>query len=224
MKTVPVELTVELRSTDGTSAEFYQTDEGLIQEMFRLLAAPRLLAQPHLLLASEHGASMIPCRGIDMLLARTSAPTPPIFPLALALGRLDIIEAPEDWSLNRSAVTQDDRDGEPERTCRLTSQVEIYTLGGWRVNLKVVAMARGNALDERQLFAHLFNLPAIPFRLEAGGIGLINPTNITRVSARPRPDSLPGTALPLALRRWTPLLQRGCEPALASPSDLEDKR
>ena len=48
-------------------------------------------------------------------------------------------------------------------------------------------------------------MPTIPFRLEEGGFGLINTANIMRVSAWPKPEALPGIALPLALRRWTPL-------------------
>jgi hypothetical protein len=52
----------------------------------------------------------------------------------------------------------------------------------------------------------LFDLPAIPFRLKAGGIGFINPENITRVSAHPTPDALPSTALPMELRRCKPTL------------------
>lgn len=67
MNTIPVDLTVEFRSADGTSTEFYQANEERIRETLHLLAAPRLLAQPHLMLASEHGASLIPCRGIDMI-------------------------------------------------------------------------------------------------------------------------------------------------------------
>ena len=47
-------------------------------------------------------------------------------------------------------------------------------------------------------------MPTIPFRLEEGGFGLINTANIMRVSAWPKPEALPGIALPLALRRWTP--------------------
>ena len=106
----------------------------------------------------------------------------------------------------------------------LTSRVEIHTLGGWVVTLKAVVKARGNVHNERQLFAHLLNVPAIPFRLKEGGLGLINPTNITRVSAWPKPDALPGTALPLALRRCTPSLQRGGKPSLAPLSDHKSER
>jgi hypothetical protein len=58
--------------------------------------------------------------------------------------------------------------------------------------------------DDRRLFAHLLNVPAIPFRLEAGGFGLINPGNITRLSMWPKPDAIPETALPLELIRQAP--------------------
>jgi hypothetical protein len=85
------------------------------------------------------------------------------------------------------------------------------------VNLKVLVMARGNVHDERQLFAHLLKLPGIPFRLREGGIGIINPANITRLSAWPKPDSLPGNTLPLALRRWTPSHSEGRQTGVDAP-------
>lgn len=197
-----VDLTVEICSADGNSAEFYQAEEERIAEALRSLATPRLLGQSHLVLASEHGASMIPCRGIDLLRARTSAPTPLSFPLTLPAGLLDIVETAADCP--DSPVAEAPPEPEPGTAPPLTSQVEIHTLGGWRVTLKAVARAHGSVHDERQLFAHLLTLPAIPFRLEAGGFGLINPANLTRLSARPRPSVLPGHALPLALLRGTP--------------------
>jgi hypothetical protein len=42
----------------------------------------------------------------------------------------------------------------------------------------------------------IFQVPVIPFTLCTGGIGLINPSNLTRATACPAPDSLPETALP----------------------------
>ena len=198
--TSTVDLTIELRSADGSSTEFYQADEEHVREALRLLAAPRLFAQPHLLLTSQHCASMIPCKGIDMILARTPARTPLKFPLNLPQGLFDIVEQPEAWPDNKSAAIED-QNGQPRRR---NSQMEIHTLGGWAVTLKAVAMIRGNVQDERQLFAHLPDVPTIPFRLEEGGFGLINTANIMRASAWPKPEALPGIALPLALRRWTP--------------------
>jgi hypothetical protein len=224
MNTRPVDLTVELRSANGASAEFYQADEERIQQTLRLLAAPRLLAQPHLVLASENCASLIPCKGIDMILARTSAQAPLTFPLSLPAGIFDIVEQPEAWPDNHSAATEDHQDRALGQERRRNSQVEIHTLGGWTVTLRAVAVIHGNVQDERQFFAHLPGVPAIPFRLEEGGLGLINTANITRASAWPKPDALPGTALPLALGRWTPALQRGGKPSLAPLSDHKIER
>ena len=195
-----VDLTIEFRSANGSSTEFYQPHEERIRETLGLLAAPRLFAQPHLLLASEHCASMIPCKGIDMILARTSARTPLKFPLNLPAGLFDIVEQPDAWPDNQSAPIED-RNRQPHGR---DSQVEIHTFGGWTVTLKMVAMIRGSVQDERQFFCHLPDVPTIPFRLEQGGFGLINTANIMRVSAWPKPAAFPGIALPLALSRWTP--------------------
>src|SRR4029077_18919828 len=108
------------------------------------------------------------------------------------------------WPDNKSAAIEDQIEQEHGQPRRRSSHVEIHTLGGWTVTLNAVAMIRGNVQDERQLFSHLPDVPTIPFRLEEGGFGLINTANILRVSAWPNPEALPGTALPLALRRWTP--------------------
>ena len=221
MNTIPVDLTVELRSADGTSTEFYEAEEERIRETLHSLAAPRLLSQPHLVLASEYGASMIPCRGIDMILARTSAQSPPIFPLIFPAGLLDITEAGEDVPDDNFFTDLHDGDWP---LGPLVSHVEVQTLGGWTVTLKILATTGSTVHDQRQWLAHFMNLPVVAFRLQKGGIGLINPNNITRVSAYPTPDGVPETTLPLALRRCTPSLQRGGKPSLASLSDHESER
>jgi hypothetical protein len=199
-ETNPIDLTLELRSANGSSTEFYQADEERVRETLRLLAAPRLFAQRHLLLASQHCASMIPCKWIDMILVRTFARTPLKFPLNLPVGQFDIVGQPEAWLDNKS-VAIEDQNGQPHRRNAL---VEIQTLGGWTITLKATAMIRETVQDERQFFSHLPDVPTIPFRLEEGGFGLINTANIMRASAWPKPEALPGIAMPLVLRRWTP--------------------
>jgi hypothetical protein len=189
------DLTLELRSANGSSTEFFEADEERVRETLRLLAAPRLFAQLHLLLASQHSASMIPCKGIDVILARTTAPLPLKFPLDLPAGSFDIVERPNGWEYDKSAAIED-QDGLPRRR---SSQIEIHTLGGWTITLEAVAQFHGNTHDERQFFSRLPNLPTIPFRLAEGGFGLINTVNIMRVSVWPKPETLPGIALPLAL-------------------------
>jgi len=197
MNTNRVYLSLEVRSANGSSTEFYEADSKRVSEALRLLAAPRLFAEPHLLLASQLCASMIPCKGIDMILARTSARTPMQFPLDLPAGLFDLVEQQDELPDNGSA-TIEDQGGQPRRR---DSLLEINTLGGWTVTLKTVAKFHGNLQDERQFFSQLPGLPTVPFRLKEGGFGLINTGNIVRVSAWPRPEVLPETALPLELRR-----------------------
>lgn len=197
-ETNPIDLTLELRSANGSSTEFYQADEKLVRETLSLLAAPRLFAQRHLLLASQQCARMIPCKWIDMILVRTFARTPLKFPLDLPVGLFDIVEQSEGWPDNKSGAIEN---GQPHRR---NAQVEIHTLGGWTVTLKARAMIRGSVQDERQFFSQLPDVPTIPFKLEEGGFGLINTANIMRASAWPKPEALPGIALPLVLRRSTP--------------------
>jgi hypothetical protein len=120
------------------------------------------------------------------------------------VGQFDIVERPEAWPGNPSVAMDDQNSQERGQPQRRSLQVEIHTFGGWTITLKAVAMIRGNLQDERQLFAHLPEMPTLPFRLEEGGFGLINTANIMRASARPKPEALPGIALPLELLRSTP--------------------
>jgi hypothetical protein len=204
MITITTDLTIELRSANGSSTEFYQANEESVREALRLLAAPRLFAQPHLLLTSQHDASMVPCKGIDMILARTSARTPLKFPLNLPVGLFDLVEQPEAWPDHGSAAIEDQNERERGQPGRRSAQVGIHTLGGWTVTLRAVAMIGGTVQDERQFFSHLPEVPTIPFRLPEGGFGLINTANIVRASAWPKPEALPGIALPMDLLRWNP--------------------
>jgi hypothetical protein len=214
MSKIPMDLTVELRSADGTSTEYYQTNEERIQEALRLLADPRLFAQRHLLLTSRQCASMIPCNGIDMIIVRTTASIPVKFPLNVPLGLFDLIERTEDLPEDNSAAAEEHCERKPGQAHRLNARVEIRTFGGWAVSLQAVAVIRGHAQDERHFFSHLPDAPTIPFRLREGGFGLINNANITVATATPKPDALPGNPLPLILRRQMPSLRRGDESAL----------
>jgi len=56
--TTPTDLAIELRSANGSSTEFYQADAEPVHETLRLLASPQLFAQRHLLVTSQHCASI----------------------------------------------------------------------------------------------------------------------------------------------------------------------
>jgi len=195
-----VDLTLEFRSADGTSTVFYQADEERVRKTLHLLSPPRLLTQPQLVLASEHGVTVLPVRGIDIILARTSGHVPLIFPLIFPAGLLDITEVGE--NVPDDNFCEKPRDGH-WRLSPLVSRVEVRTLGGWAVALRILLGAGNTVLDHRQWFAHLMNLPVLAFRLQKGGIGLINPNNVTRVTVDPPPDGVPEAALPMELLQGT---------------------
>ena len=185
--TTTLDLTIEIRSADGVATEFYETDGARIRKTLLELMTPRLLTQPQLRLAWEYGVHEIPIRTIDVILARARAPAPVIFPLIFPAGLLDIAEVRGD-QLDSGLAEHADADWSSQAS-PVTSQWEIHTAGGWVGRLKMLAMNRGRIQGERRSLTHFLNLPAIPFRLEGGGIGLINPNNIIRVRV-PRTGSL----------------------------------
>ena len=72
---------------------------------------------------------------------------------------------------------------------------EIHTLGDWMIRLKLETIIPETVQEQRQLWNHLLDLPAIPFRLMADGIGAINPANIVRATVCPPLDGIAETAL-----------------------------
>jgi len=199
MSTNRTTLTMEIRSANGSTTEFFESDKERVREALRLLAAPRLFSEPHLLLASQDCASMIPCRGIDMILVYTSAQLPIKFPLDLPAGHFDFVEHEYAWPDDKGHSI-DEQGPQRGQSRQRYAQLEIHTVGGWAVTLKAVATFHGTLQDEIQLFSRLPNFPTIPFRLKDGGFGLLNTANIVRVSAWPKPEVIPALSLPLELR------------------------
>ncbi len=200
MTTTNIDLTIEIRSEDGSHTQFYQNDEDSISKILPRLITPRLFTQPFLTLASERSVSTVPCRTIDVMLVRT--PTTP--PLHLPPGFLDIVEVDPEAFHNEAVlniVTNADGEGLPTEAEGATSHVEIHTIGDWMIGLRLRTAIQATIQDQRQLMAHFFELPVIPFRLETGGVGFINPTNISRVTVYPAFEGVAETSLPADLLR-----------------------
>ena len=199
------DLTLEVLSTDGTAAEFYQSDAERVAKVLRFLATPRLFTEPQLTLASEHSVTAIATRTIDVILARTNAPVPEVLPMKSPAGPIDICEVAHLVPENNDSLVITERRRERAEPPNLRSfRVEVSTGGGWSKVLRVRAQVRGTVLDRRQTFTHMFEVPVIPFKLCTGGIGFINPSNLIRATAYPTPDSLPETALAMEFLRWNP--------------------
>lgn len=189
-------LNIDLLTIDGLSSQFYQPDENCVHDALRHFNNPRLFIQPKWVFASENHVSTITSHSIAIILARTNCPLPPIFPLNSPAGPVYVTEAGDDWGHDELPLGFNDRPhGGPENSGWRSFRVEFNTLGGWKGALEVRAQDRGTAVDRQQTFAHYLELPVIPFKLRAGGVGLINPANLTWVSSYPAPDALPKSAL-----------------------------
>jgi len=185
MKTTNSDLTLDICTEDGTRTRFVQNDEASAGKALRQLVSPRLFNQPLLTLVSEHCVSAIPSRTIDLILARTESPPP----LALPPGWLDAVETDGE-------AFPDIADPEAlPTTGRAELLAEIHTLGDWMIRLKVEIIVPPTVQEKRIVRHHFLDVPVIPFRLRTGGIGLINPSNISRVTVYPAFEEVGETAL-----------------------------
>jgi hypothetical protein len=185
-----LDLTLDICAEDGSRTRFYQSAGESVGKTLRQLISPRLFNQPLLTLASEHSVSAIPSRTIDLILAHTGSP--PALPLPPQW--LDIVEVNGDTFQDNACAFESP--GAPDKTI---SVVEIHTLGDWMVRLKVEISIQATIQEERQFLAHFSDLPVIPFRLQAGGIGFVNPPKISRVTVFPPLKGVAETALEVDL-------------------------
>ncbi len=186
MTTTHPDLTLDVLTEDGARTRFVQADEASAKRSLRQLVSPRLFTPPLLTLASEHSMSAIPTRTIDVILAHTASPPP----LPLPSGWVDAVEVNDEAlvdleTLEASAAAEN----------KHVMLAEIHTLGDWIIRLKLETIVVETLQEKRHLWNHFLDLPVIPFRLKAGGLGAINTANIVRATVCPPIDGVAETAL-----------------------------
>jgi hypothetical protein len=137
-------------------------------------------------LASEHSITAIPTRTITMIHAHTASP--PMLPLPS--GWVDAVQINDDTLIHLAELK-----GSGAAENKNIMLVEIHTLGDSLIRLKLETIIPETVQEERQLWNHLLDLPAIPFRLMADGIGAINPATIVRATVCPPIAGVAETAL-----------------------------
>jgi hypothetical protein len=191
MTTTHQNLTIDICTEDGARTRFVHAGEASVIKTLRQLVSPRLFTPPLLTLASEQSTSAIPTRTIDIILAHTASPPP----LPLPGGWVDAVEVNDEALLNLEAL---------EASAAVENKhvmlAEIHTLGDWMIRLKLETILPATIQEEHHLWNHFLDLPAIPFRLKAGGIGVINPANIVRATVCPPIDGAAEAALSADLK------------------------
>ncbi len=186
MNITPLDLTLDICTEDGSRTRFIQKDADRINKTLRQLVTPRLFTPPLLTLASEHSVSAIPTRTIDVILAHMASPPP----LLLPSGWVDAVEVNDETLVNLA-----DLEALAAAENKHVMLAEIHTVGDWMIRLKLETFAPATIQEKRQLWNHMLDVPAIPFRLKAGGIGAINPANVVRVTVCPPLDGITEPAL-----------------------------
>ena len=186
MTTTHQDLTIDICTEDGARTRFVQADEASANRTLQQLVSPRLFTPPLLTLASEHSMSAIPTRTIDVILAHTASP----LPLPLPGGWVDAVEVSDEATLDlktleASAAAED----------KHVMLAEIHTVGDWMIRLKLETVVVETIQERRQLWNRCLDLPAIPFRLKSGGLGVINTANIVRATVCPPIEGVAETAL-----------------------------
>jgi hypothetical protein len=187
MTTTHQALTIDICTEDGARTRFVQTDEASVERTLRQLVSPRLFHPPLLTLASERSLSAMPTRTIDLILAHTTSPPPP---LPLPGGWLDAVEVNDAAWCNLEAL-----EASAAAENKNVLLAEIHTLGDWMIRLRFETIVVETIQEERQLWNHLVDLGAIPFRMQAGGIGAINVANIVRATVCPPIEGVAETGL-----------------------------
>lgn len=193
MTTTHPNLALDICTEDGARTQFVETDAASIEKTLRQLVSPRLFHQPMLTLASERSLSAMPTRTIDLILAHTASPIPP---LPLPSGWVDAVEVNDEALCNLEAL-----EAAAAAENKHVMLAEIHTLGDWMIRLKLETIVPETIQEARHLWNHLLDLPAIPFRLKAGGIGAINTASIVRATVCPPIDGVAETALSADLLR-----------------------
>ena len=187
MKTTDQDLTIDICTEDGARTRFLQTDKASAEGTLRQLVSPRLFTPPLLTLASEQSTSAIPTRTIDVILAHTTSSLPP---LPLPSGWVDAVEVTDEALVNLASW-----EASAAAEGKHVMLAEVHTSGDWMILLKLETIVTASVQEERHLWNHFLELPAIPFRLKAGGIGVINPANIVRATVCPRVEGAAETAI-----------------------------
>ena len=179
------DLTLDICTENGSRTRFHQHDQHIAQKTLRQLVSPRLFNSPLLTLASEHSVSAIPTRTIDMILAHTASPPP----LPLPSGWVEAVEVTDETLLNLADMQVA---AEGNKNVMLA---EIHTVGDWMIRLKLETLIPETVQEQRHLWNHFLDLPAVPFHLKSGGIGAINTASIVRVTVSPPLEAIGETAL-----------------------------
>ena len=177
-------LSIKIVTTANRTRFFYQSDEQQIAKSVTLLAgATNIYASSNLLLSSALQAEVFSPRRIA-LIELDGEVTPANRP-----GQLDVRITATDPDDSAPVFDLDDEAG-------LRFRVDFYFVGGYVLSTRVeVDNAEATFADRTRRVTQLFDVPLIWYTSSGGGVGLMNPSNMTRAVITPASGIMPADAL-----------------------------
>ena len=177
-------LSIKIVTTANRTRFFHQSDEQQMAKSVVLLAgATNIFASSSLLLSSTLQAEVFSPRRIA-LIELDGDVTP-----ANRQGQLDVLITATDPDDRTPAFDLDDEAG-------LRFRVDFYFVGGYVLSTRVeVDNAEATFADRTWRVTQLFDVPLIWYTSAGGGVGLMNPSNMTRAVITPAGGIMPADAL-----------------------------
>lgn len=186
---------IEIHTENGHQHDFVQDDERRLAEIRQQLESTRIFNQRVLIFASEYSVTNLQMSTVEMLRYHL-----PHDESERIMGEQDdLLEIDEaTFHTDYASLTREEKlaGREAEPGLRLTSYIELTLFSGKRIFIRLNAVKKPSS-EGRVFFTHLFERPAMVFRLRDKGVGLINPHKISSIKVYPGPgdDVLPRNTL-----------------------------
>ncbi|HEX6736032.1 MAG TPA: hypothetical protein VF096_14590 [Azonexus sp.] len=162
-------LVMSIVTTANRTRRFTQTDPAQIAEILgSLKRAAIIFSARSLVVAGEHSTELFSPRAITRIEIETALDLSPYLPPAWV---------PDIRALGPTDVTGDSRIDDQH----IASRVDCFFEGGDTLATWIESGRPGSHSERSQRLVSLFEQPLISYLPSAGGIGLINPANLTRL-------------------------------------------
>jgi hypothetical protein len=162
-------IVITIVTTANRQRRFVQTDPALIEHILdSLKRAAQWFKQPTLVIVSSDSTEVFNPSSIARIEIATEQDLAPYLPSG--------------WKADSMQAIAADAETLPGRVDDevLAMRVEFFFEGGDTLPVWFENMEPGGITERKARTAHLFEQPVIPYRPQAGGIGLINPATLTR--------------------------------------------
>jgi len=190
-------LQVRIHGVDGSLATFSQDDPAVAEHIVRDCQTPDFFKQERIAVAGRHSVTTLVLSKVARIdLAGEGLPRwKPPFGIGMSIR--DIVELPEQEFFYQ--VESRDLKHVERRRVHLSpgrpavAFIAIQLSGGRHMYLKV-EMVDALPAERLQRIRAFMELPGLSFRLEGGGLGLVNLTNAVKFTAYPGPAEVPTDA------------------------------